>query len=71
MRQAMNDLEKYTCVRFVKQTVQRDYIHIFSGDGCYSRLGRHEGGQELSLQRFGCVDRGTVIHELIHSIGYE
>ena len=67
----MNDLQKYTCVQFVKRSYEDDYIYIHSGHGCNSNLGRIGGMQHVSLQRDGCLSRGTVIHEIIHALGYD
>jgi len=47
-----------------------DYVYVFSGNGCYSYLGRIGGGQALSLQSNGCVWRGTVLHEFMHAVGF-
>jgi hypothetical protein len=66
----MRGIESKTCVRFVPRTNQNDYIRIISGGGCYSSLGRRGGRQDVSLQRNGCVSKGTVMHELIHALGY-
>ncbi|XP_070493990.1 high choriolytic enzyme 1-like [Chironomus tepperi] len=68
---AMLDIEKFTCVQFVLRTNERNYIHIYSGDGCNSHLGRQGGRQLLSLKRNGCMSRGTILHELIHALGYD
>ncbi|CRK92007.1 CLUMA_CG005587, isoform A [Clunio marinus] len=70
----MQEIEKYTCVRFIKRTNQVDYVEIISDSGCWSYLGRRGGQQTLSLQRnvngYGCVWKGTAIHEFIHALGY-
>jgi hypothetical protein len=44
--------------------------YIFSV-GCNSIVGRlrKETEQELSLQRTGCINEATVIHEFIHALG--
>lgn len=42
---------------------------FFPGDGCYARLGRAGGEQPLSLDRNGCLYDGTILHEMIHTIG--
>lgn len=67
----MLDLEKYTCVRFKIRTTETDYISIISGRGCHSRIGKIGKKQEVSFQKGGCFSRGTIIHELIHSLGYD
>lgn len=66
----MNDIERFTCMRFIERTSQEDFISIFSGDGCFSKLGRHGGQQELSLQKSKCLSHGVIIHELVHAVGF-
>ncbi|XP_070494003.1 hatching enzyme 1.2-like [Chironomus tepperi] len=68
---AMNDLQLYTCVQFTARTYETDYINIISGDGCFSNIGRVGGMQYVSLQRRGCLSHGTILHELIHTLGYD
>lgn len=65
------DLEKYTCVQFKSRDQEDDYLYIKSGKGCSSNLGKLGGKQTVSLQRNGCLSRGTIIHELIHALGYD
>ncbi|XP_029909423.1 high choriolytic enzyme 1-like [Myripristis murdjan] len=59
-----------SCIRFVKRSNQRDYLNIQSLNGCYSYIGRRGNGQNLSLQRSGCVYHDTVQHELLHALGF-
>uniref|UniRef100_A0A3P9CDB7 Metalloendopeptidase n=1 Tax=Maylandia zebra TaxID=106582 RepID=A0A3P9CDB7_9CICH len=59
-----------TCIRFVWRTSDRDFLHFFSGQGCYSYLGRQNGGQLVSLQRNGCLFQSTVQHEVLHALGF-
>ncbi|KAG5668447.1 hypothetical protein PVAND_016387 [Polypedilum vanderplanki] len=68
---AMEYIEYYTCVRFVERTDQVDYIFIKSGAGCYSNVGKTGGKQIISFQKGGCFTRGTLMHEIIHSLGYD
>uniref|UniRef100_A0A665UC71 Metalloendopeptidase n=1 Tax=Echeneis naucrates TaxID=173247 RepID=A0A665UC71_ECHNA len=55
-----------SCIRFVRRTNQRDYLNI----QCYSYIGRRNYGQDLSLQRSGCVYHDTVQHEVLHALGF-
>ncbi|CAI5657028.1 unnamed protein product [Oreochromis niloticus] len=59
-----------TCIRFVWRTIQTDFVHFFSGQGCYSYLGRQTGRQLISLQRNGCLYQSTVQHEVLHALGF-
>ncbi|XP_075744592.1 zinc metalloproteinase nas-6-like [Rhipicephalus microplus] len=68
VRQWMNMVEYLTCLRFVERTWEEHYIHIYSGIGCYSYVGRIGGEQALSLGR-ECLYEGTVVHELLHAAG--
>ena len=71
IRSAMADIEKYTCIEFTPRKSQVDYIHIISDDGCSSQLGKMGGRQEVSLDSNGCMSRRTVIHELVHALGFD
>ncbi|XP_070395712.1 astacin-like metalloprotease toxin 4 [Dermacentor albipictus] len=65
----MHHIEQSTCIRFVKRTNEKDYVRIAEKEGCYSMVGRIGGEQPLSLGR-GCLFRGTVMHELLHVLGF-
>lgn len=67
----MKDIEKHTCIQFSPRENQVDYIHILSGDGCSSLLGKIGDRQEVSLDSDGCMSRRTVIHELVHALGFD
>ncbi|CAF1066741.1 unnamed protein product [Adineta ricciae] len=60
------------CVRFVPRTNQPDYVRVLNKDGCWSGVGKSwRGGlQELSLDRSGCMTKDTIIHEFLHSLGF-
>jgi len=66
---AIIEYRNNTCLRFVPRTSERDYVHIMSGAGCFSHVGRTGGAQPVSLGR-GCVHVGIAIHELMHAAGF-
>lgn len=74
----MDEIESKTCIRFKERTVEVGYINIFSGQGCYSTVGKRlvvvenrlvEAPQDLSLERSGCVTNRVVVHEIMHALG--
>jgi hypothetical protein len=67
--QAMQHYHQYTCIRFVERTYENDYIYITKDNGCFSNVGRIGGVQEVSLGD-GCHYMGTVLHELLHAVGF-
>lgn len=61
---------KIGCVNFVPRSNQKDYVIFNQKGGCYSMIGRTgRGSQEISIGR-GCESLGTVIHEMMHAIGF-
>ncbi|XP_070501159.1 low choriolytic enzyme-like [Chironomus tepperi] len=68
---AMEYIQKYTCIRFIPRVDQYDYIYIKSGSGCSSNLGKIGGKQTISLLKNGCLGRSTIVHELIHTLGFD
>lgn len=73
IERAINEYHKNTCIKFIpRRSSDRDYISIEDGDsGCWSSVGRVGGKQVVNLQAQGCVTKiGTVIHELLHAIGF-
>ncbi|RYY58062.1 MAG: hypothetical protein EOO09_00385 [Chitinophagaceae bacterium] len=69
---AISDLNKLTNLRIVPYTNQRDYIRIVysqdTGYGGLSPIGRRGGEQIIYITRES--GKGTIIHELLHSLGF-
>ncbi|XP_035534671.1 low choriolytic enzyme-like isoform X2 [Morone saxatilis] len=68
--QATKDFESKTCIRFIPRATRTEYISIEPRVGCSSLLGRIGDKQVVSLQRFGCVQKGIIQHELLHALGF-
>ncbi|XP_077966090.1 uncharacterized protein LOC120336056 [Styela clava] len=67
--EAMEQYRQKTCIRFRKQTTERNYINILNKGGCWSYIGRVGGGQHLSLGT-NCGHLGVIEHELMHALGF-
>ncbi|XP_078472567.1 hatching enzyme 1.2-like [Lampetra planeri] len=70
IEQAFQEFRNKTCIRFTPRTQENNYINFQALDGNWSFLGKKEGAQSLSLEP-GKVDRGTVLHELMHALGFQ
>ena len=63
----------HDCIKF-KQSKIKDYIYLYSDDGCWSTIGKQRtGGRQLlslhSSKSYSCLHIPTVAHELIHALG--
>ncbi|XP_071519338.1 astacin-like [Panulirus ornatus] len=71
IRDGMREIEGKTCIRFVERYLESNFLEIVTGDsGCWSYVGMVGGMQRVSVSRFGCLYHGTIIHELMHAIGF-
>ncbi|KAG5677372.1 hypothetical protein PVAND_007136 [Polypedilum vanderplanki] len=68
-------LNERTCIRFINRTTEIDHVFI-TGDsiGCAAQVGRVGGAQRIRLQPHaidtGCFRFFTIVHELIHALGF-
>jgi len=66
---AIADYHKYTCIRFrARKSSDRSYLSFYKGGGCSSPVGYGRGQRRISLAS-GCWRKGTVLHEIGHSLG--
>lgn len=71
IRSALDEIEEDTCIRFVEDEKDSTHIQIFSGQGCFSDVGRQPGKQNiLSLRKGFCDSKGTIMHEFLHALGF-
>ncbi|KAM7347755.1 zinc metalloproteinase nas-14 isoform 2-T2 [Cochliomyia hominivorax] len=69
---AFKEYHDKTCIRFRPyEKGDKNWI-VFKGNysGCWSSVGRRQGGQVLNLNTPKCVSHGVVIHELLHALGF-
>lgn len=59
--------QQHTPLRFVERTGEADYLSFKRLNGCWSRVGRRGGEQEISLGA-GC-GVGAAVHEIGHALG--
>ncbi|XP_073180857.1 astacin-like metalloendopeptidase [Lepidochelys kempii] len=71
LKEAFADFAKFTCVKFVPYSYQRDFVSIMPMAGCFSSVGRTGGMQVVSLAP-ACLRRGkgVTLHELMHVVGF-
>ncbi|OQV23521.1 putative Dorsal-ventral patterning tolloid-like protein 1 [Hypsibius exemplaris] len=77
IKEAINDIERRTCVRFLEwpggasYVDHRDYIRIEKTEGtCSSYVGRMQIGEQDVQLAAGCLKLiGEVQHELLHALG--
>nr|CAD7195903.1 unnamed protein product [Timema douglasi] len=74
IRDALDDLQRHTCVKFRPRTNQPSFIRVRnSGYGCASHVGyvSRPGPVDLYLSYPGCFHQfGTIQHEFLHALGF-
>ncbi|XP_063284674.1 embryonic protein UVS.2-like [Pelobates fuscus] len=66
---SFSELEGSTCVRFIPQTTETDYISFENLQGCWSSIGCVGGAQTVSLGKPKCMWTGVITHEIMHALG--
>lgn len=66
----MLELEKKTCLNFIRRNYHNDYIDIVKKYVCASYVGRQRNSQKLYLSPLCAMNIGNVMHELIHAVGF-
>lgn len=74
LQQAITEIEANSAVRFSLRGQQAHYLDIVSAPpdgGCYSYLGYlANGGQRLQLPDWCAQDPASVLHEILHALGF-
>lgn len=68
----MLEFHFFTCVRFRRRQDEEDYIHIVAPiqRHCTSYIGRQGRRQDVRLNKIHCLNRNTILHELMHVLGF-
>lgn len=72
IKEGMKSISDNTCIKFVEKTDQPNWVHFKQLRGCFSAVGKEfwrPGGQDISLG-VNCIYKGTIIHEIMHSLGF-
>lgn len=72
IEEALFEIKSKTCVTF-RACHEQDTEFVYvrgNSTGCWSLVGKHDGGQVLHLQPDGCLTHGTIIHEFLHVLGF-
>jgi hypothetical protein len=74
VRDAMDEWEKKTTIKFIKRTNQKAYLKVIESSSvefCNAQLGYSNGVRELRLRSNGGCNLGVITHELGHTIGFQ
>ncbi len=64
--QAIQHIQEQTNLRLVPRSNQNDYTTFITGDGCWSRVGKSGGQQQINIGNCGF---GSIVHEILHTAG--
>nr|XP_032295602.1 zinc metalloproteinase nas-7 isoform X1 [Drosophila virilis] len=69
---AFKEYHERSCIRFRPYEKGDKHWLLIKGNysGCWSSVGRRQGGQILNLNTPKCVTHGVVVHELLHALGF-
>jgi hypothetical protein len=77
---AMNDIQDVSCVRFIEKndesttsndgTMGKHFVLIKKGNACSSKVGMRANGPQQMIIDGNLCTKGSVIHELLHCLGF-
>ncbi|XP_013409923.1 MAM and LDL-receptor class A domain-containing protein 1 isoform X1 [Lingula anatina] len=71
IQKAIDDYNRFTCIRWINRTTEKSYVQFIRGTGCSSSVGRSSASrsQRISLSR-SCFSHGAIVHEMMHALGF-
>uniref|UniRef100_T1IWV2 Metalloendopeptidase n=1 Tax=Strigamia maritima TaxID=126957 RepID=T1IWV2_STRMM len=70
IKESMQDISSVSCIKFVEQTNERDFLYVKNLHNCASHIGFTGGSQTLALSVKLCMKKGLILHELMHALGF-
>ena len=73
VRQAMDEWENKTAIRFVKRNGEKAYLYVWESSQntvCSAQVGYNGGKRNLNLRANGGCNLGVIVHELGHTISF-
>jgi hypothetical protein len=73
IKQAADHIQKATdgCIKLIPRTTEANYVGMYYGQGCNSPVGMTGRGVQWISLGDGCAFVGTIIHEILHAIGFD
>ncbi|XP_043921781.1 meprin A subunit beta-like [Protopterus annectens] len=68
--QAFEHYRLKTCIDFKQRTNEENYISVYKGSGCSSKVGNRQMGQQSLSIGSGCDRLATIEHEFFHALGF-
>ena len=64
-------IDSRDCITFEERKNQMNYLEIKDDVGCFSSVGKYVKTvpQTMSLDKSGCLNLKTIVHELVHALG--
>ncbi|XP_001844564.2 zinc metalloproteinase nas-4 [Culex quinquefasciatus] len=70
IKAGMAEIEANSCIKFVPRTTQKNYVYITGNNsGCWAVLG-YQTNDINYLNLNGCWVHGSIVHELLHTLGF-
>ena len=68
---SMATISKFSCIRFETRAREYDYVRIMNMTTCAAMVGHNSGRNDVFLHEPNCMSKGTIMHELLHIVGFQ
>nr|CAD2179380.1 unnamed protein product [Meloidogyne enterolobii] len=70
IRKALDKLRNKTCIQFKEVSTGHYLKFLYKADKCAARAGNWGGPINVKVPWIGCSSVGTIIHEVMHALGF-